>query len=144
MEAALGKDKFKQFNDLMTVLNRTTVGTKGQSMTAQFQEMGKAISPPSGSKVYQAITETKRAMAESLVGRWNDAVIMGRHIEMLDAMLSDDAVKNLSKLKQLTPGSQKLIDGLSTYFSLLSTKVGVEDIGNQLPGAQRQSQIGGQ
>lgn len=142
MEAALGKDKFKQFNDLMTVLNRTTVGTKGQSMTAQFQEMNKAISPPTGSKVYQAITETKRAAAESLVGRWNDAVIMGRHIEMLDAMLSDDAVKNLSKLKQLTPGSQKLIDGLSTYFGLLSTKVGIEDIGNQLPGEQSRNQIG--
>jgi hypothetical protein len=118
------------------------VGTKGQSMTAQFQEMGRAIAPPAPSKMYQAVTETKRAIAESLIGRWNDAVIMGRHIEMMDAMMSPDAIKNLSKLKQLTPGSQKLIDGLSTYFGLLSTKVGIEDIGSSLPGEQSKNQTG--
>jgi hypothetical protein len=128
----------------MTVLNRATVGTKGQSMTAQFQEMGRAINPPTGSRIYEIGANTKRAVVESLVGTWNDAVIMGRHLEMFDAMMDNKAVRNLSNLKQLTPGSQKLIDGLSTYFGLLSTKIGIEDIGNSLPKEQSRSQIGAQ
>jgi hypothetical protein len=136
MEAAMGPELFDQFSGLMSVLKRSTVGTRGQSMTAQFLAMEKELSPIKGTAPYRWASQTKAELVNSLMGRWNDMVVAGRQTELLDAMLSEDAVAKLSNLRKLSPGSRKLIDGLSAYTALISTKIGIEETGNQLPPGQ--------
>lgn len=141
MKAAMGPKLFDQFSGLMSVLKRSTVGTRGQSMTAQFLAMEKELSPIKGTAPYRWASQTRAELVNSLMGRWNDIVVAGRQTELLNAMLSEDAVAKLSSLRRLSPGSRKLIDGLSAYTALISTKIGIEETGNQLPPAPLPSQL---
>jgi len=136
IKAAMPKKLYEQFDGLMKVAKRAQIGTRGQSMTQQFQRMEREIEGVSGSALYTAATEPQRFMGGKLFGWWNDILVAGRQAELLEAMLDPAAVKKLSQLRQLTPGSQKLINGLAEYGALISTKIGLEDIGSQLPGEQ--------
>jgi cell wall assembly regulator SMI1 len=133
MQAALPKDLFNQLDGLMTVVKRAQVGTKGQSMTAQFQQMEAGMNTIKGSEAYRLAMFTKAYLAEKGLGWWNDILVSGRHKELLNAMLDPEAIKLLSSVKRMKPGSEKLINGLSAYGALISTKLGVEDIGTPLP-----------
>jgi len=133
MQAAMSPDEYKNLESLMTVFQRAAIGTRSQSMTQPFRMIEEQFGKIPGSKAYRFGMFPRQATVESLFGKWNDVLVSGRQRELLKALTSKDAVEQIKKLKPLTPGSKKLIDGLSVYTTMISTKIGLEDIGEELP-----------
>ena len=117
----------------MTVFQRAAIGTRSQSMTQPLRTIEEQFGKIPGSKAYRFGMFPRQATVESLFGKWNDMLVSGRQRELLKALTSKDAVEQIKKLKPLTPGSKKLIDGLSVYITMISTKIGLENIGEETP-----------
>ena len=112
MEAAMGPQEFESFKDLMTIFQRAAIGTGKESMTAPLLAIEKQISGQLGSKGYELVSHPKTAITDWTFGKFNDIMLRNRQGELVEALTSANVVERMSKLKKLTPGSQKLIEGV--------------------------------
>ena len=140
MRAALDPQQYKAFEDLMTIFQRAAIGTRQQSMTAPYQAIAREFGEIPGSAIYRWGMFPRQQATSFVFGKWNDILISGRQADLIEALLSPNALKQIKKLKPLTPGSRRLIDGFAVYTTMISTKLGIEDIGKKIPGEQRKGQ----
>ena len=139
MRAAMAPKEYKAFEDLMTIFQRAAVGTARQSMTAPYQAIAREFGEIPGSVFYRWGMFPRQQASMWIFGKWNEILIAGRQAELIEVLVSPDALKQIRRLKPLTPGSRRLIDALAVYTTLISTKLGLEDIGKELPGERQES-----
>jgi hypothetical protein len=147
MKAVLSPTEYQALDDLMTVMKHASVGTARQSMTQPFGKIEEQIAGPLLTSVQgyasRAMKHPWDTFIDTLFETWNDVKLAGRQQTVLDTITSPDALDKIRKLKPLTPGSKKLIEGVSTYFGMILPKSEPLDavFGTRMP--EEQSRIQG-
>jgi hypothetical protein len=116
LAGALGP-QYNTFKDLMIVFKHAAIGSGNESMTAQFQAIGKELGVIEGSKIYRYAMFPKQALVETIMGRWNDMIVHGRQKELLDALLDPKAIKMIKNMKRMKPGTELLVRRLGVFMN---------------------------
>ena len=122
MRAAFGGERapeYQTFKGLMEVFQRAAIGTSRESMTAQFQQIGKEFGRIEGSRLYRTAMYPKAQAVESTLGRWNKMQIDGRQDKVMKALIHPGVQNQIVQLKRLTPRSKKFWDA----FGVLSVMI---------------------
>jgi hypothetical protein len=114
---------YKTLNDLMTVLQRASIGKGAQSMTAPFQQIEKELTGAMGTQAKEAFKRPYDFLIDKAFESWNDTLLKGRQGALLDTLLKPDVIDQIKKLKLLKPGSKKLIEGVSVLGALVAPKL---------------------
>jgi hypothetical protein len=123
MKAALeGLPQEQTFKELMEIYQKAAVGYSRESMTAQFQQIGKGLEGQLGTTAYQLAKAPKDTVVEWTLGKWNDMWMSGRQKKLLDALTSPEVIDKLKKLKPLPPGSKKFIESFSVFTAFVSDR----------------------
>lgn len=123
MKAAMTAGEFKQFDNLMTVLQRTSIGVKSESMTDPLRQIGKELEGQLGSKSFRLMQHPKQSLVEWTFGKW-DEIVRGRsYPELFDALKDPGAVAKMAKMRQLAPGSRRLIESMSVFTAEISAQM---------------------
>lgn len=131
MAAAFGGTNtrgYQTLKDLMTVLQRASIGKGAQSMTAPFQQIEKELAGAMGTQAKEAFKRPYDFLIDKAFESWNDTLLAGRQGALLDALLKPDVIKQIKELKLLKPGSKKLIEGAMVLSALVATKIGPEKL----------------
>jgi len=129
MAAAFGgadTEGYKNLKDLMTVLQRASIGRGSQSMTAPFQQIEKELAGQMVTKAPEAFKHPWDFVVDKTFEAWNDILIAKRQGALMDALTRPDVVKKIQELKLLKPGSKKLIRGLTDLAALTTPQVPTE------------------
>ncbi len=118
MKAAMSNQQFKNLEDFSEVLDRAGLILGRESTTAtrliQLEEFGGTAAQTAKAIAYPLhtwkMTVYKKVM-NLLGGKYNE--------RLADAMLSEKAAKQLENMLQLKPGSQKLLQQLGTFVTLV-------------------------
>ena len=121
---------YKNFKDLMTVLQRASIGRGAQSMTAPFQQIEKELSGQMITKAPEALKNPWNFAVDKAFEAWNDTLLAGRQGALMDALTRPDVIKKIQELKLLKPGSKKLIRGLADLAALTTPQLPTEGDAN--------------
>lgn len=149
LNVALGPKNAKAFTDLMEVFQRASVGMgRESSETWMFGKIDETMAKGMGSKLYQLGTQKTNAIANWAFGAWDDVIQRGQLSEYFEALTSKDNLRQIKKIKAMTPGSRRMIESLAVFTSgVLGTAYGEDMPGSSsqpMPGAQRMPQGQGQ
>ena len=123
MKAAMTSREFVQFESLMTVLQRSSIGVRHESMTAANLQIQAQLEGKMGSKTFRFLGHPKQTIVQWTLGRW-DEIIQGRNYpELFKALIDPGAVAKLGRLRQLTPGSRRLIEGAAVLTAEIASKI---------------------
>ncbi|HUU53031.1 MAG TPA: hypothetical protein VMW44_00145, partial [Candidatus Bathyarchaeia archaeon] len=122
LKAAMSKPQYKNFNDLMEVLERTGLTAGKESTTvprlvsaAQLSEEAAGLSGKVMRAVAYPLYTGKRIIVDFRLKLKSE-----KYMDMLaDAMIAPETSKQLQTMLQLKPGSQKLIQQLSAFLTLV-------------------------
>jgi Transglycosylase SLT domain len=115
LSEAMGPDRFRSFNDLMTVLEATTRVQGGQSITHFAGEAAKET----GRKAAPVASVAGRLKPSTLRDWWIDKKT-GRYNETLaDIITNPGAMEKLKELRKLDPRSEKAINIVGTVLSAM-------------------------
>ena len=118
LETAMTKAQFKNLEDFATVLDRTGLILGRESTTAtrliQLEKFGGM-----GAQIAKGVAYPLHTWKMTVYNKVMN-ILGGRYSENLaDAMLSPKAAKQLESMLQLKPGSQKLLQQLGTFVTLV-------------------------
>jgi len=127
MKAAMSKQQFKNLEDFSEVLDRAGLILGRESTTAtrliQLEEFGGTAAQTAKAIAYPLhtwkMTVYKKVM-NLLGGKYNE--------RLADAMLSEKAAKQLETMLQLKPGSQKLLQQLGTFVTLVGGRQYLQEL----------------
>jgi hypothetical protein len=115
MEAAFkGLPEGGSLKELMVVMQRASIGYGAQSMTRPFQEIDRMLT--SGNlkiNIAKLATQPSSTLHSWTVDKWTRALTAEDQRAMFNALKSPEAIAQIAKLRRLTPGSRKLIEGLA-------------------------------
>jgi hypothetical protein len=118
MKAAMTPSQYNYMEKLFTVLDRAGVILKRSGVTPKGELM-EEIGGGALRKATRAITRPLYTR-ERLVGDWWLGVRMGKKSkELAEAMVSKKASKQLNRMYQLSPQSEKLIPMLSDFIAIM-------------------------
>ncbi len=140
LKAAMTKSQFENFEGLMQVFQRASVGVGKESMTAPFQAISEMMGVIPGSKFYRAAMFPRSTVVETIMGKWNNVLVAGRQTELIEALVAPDAIKKLAAMKKLSPGSQKFIEAFSVFSALIFDKVDLPEKQPERSETQRRPQ----
>lgn len=126
MQQAMTPEQFQNFNDLMTIFERTAKTAGRESTTATRQvSLGELEREAKGLGGRLIETATRPLLTRSrLAGDFITTLKSDRYKSNLaDAMLSPEATKQLQRMIKLNPGSRQLITQLSTFLTLAGSGV---------------------
>uniref|UniRef100_A0A6M3IQ29 Uncharacterized protein n=1 Tax=viral metagenome TaxID=1070528 RepID=A0A6M3IQ29_9ZZZZ len=122
MKAAMTSTEFKQFENLMTVLQRTSVGVKAESMTAANLQIQAQLEGQMGSKAFKLVEHPKQTIVGWTLGKWDETIRSRDYPKLFQALIDPGAVAKLAKLRQLAPGSRRLIEGLAVFTAEIAAQ----------------------
>lgn len=131
LKGGMGDDRYRSFNDLMSVLEATTRVQRGQSITHFAGEAAKETGRKAAPIVSLA---TDAANPTNLVlGKWWINRKSGKYNETLaDIITNPDAMAKLKELRKLDPRSEKAISIVASVIAGLGREVGQDNLGPQL------------
>jgi hypothetical protein len=116
LSEAMGPDRFRSFNDLMTVLEATTRVQRGQSITHFAGEAAKET----GRKAAPVASVAGISLKPSTLRDWWIDKKTGRYNETLaDIITNPGAMEKLKELRKLDPRSEKAINIVGTVLSTM-------------------------
>lgn len=129
MKAAMTEQQFKNLGNFMEVLRRTGLIFGKESTTATRQVALEGMKRDARAVIANAlkidVTKPGKQFAEAI-----DNALFERYQEqVIDAMLSEKAANQLSKLRQLKPGTQKFLGQLGIFMGLLTSGKFSQDAG---------------
>ena len=118
LKAALGK-KYKTLEDFSEVMRRISLIYGKESATATRQASQQEMKS-AGTTLASKVVRGVRSLGTSTID-WIDDITAGNYNqELAEAMVSPKAAKQLQKLKQLSPGSEKFLLGMESFIGLIA------------------------
>jgi len=126
MRAAMTAQEYKHFEGLMTVLQRSAIGVHRESMTAPFLQIQAQLEGKLGSKAFRLAEQPKQTLVEYTLGWWDEAVRGRNYPKLFDALQDPGVIAKIAKLRQLAPGSRRLIEGAAVLTAEIASKFPTE------------------
>jgi len=123
MREAMGPDNYKDFENLMDVLEATGRVPGGQSMTQPAQEYAKSVKRESA----PIATAVEDVLKIRLLDWWADSKATTWRNDLAKVITSPEGIgelKKLKKLRQISPGSRDAISTVITAFEKAGIAIG--------------------
>ena len=118
LRAAMTDQQYGALTDFMEVLKRSGIILGKESATATRQIALEEMKRQGESRMIMAATRPLYT-PKRLIGDTVNAMMFGKYAkELAEAMTSERAARQLARMKQLKPGTAKMLNQLSTFLSM--------------------------
>jgi hypothetical protein len=118
LKAAMTDQQYNALSNFMEVLKRSGIILGKESATATRTLALEEMKRQGESRMIMAVTRPLYT-PKRLIGDTINEMMFGKYSkELADAMVSERAARQLAKMKQLKPGSAKLLNQFSTFLSM--------------------------
>ena len=117
LRAGMGAKQFGVLEDFMTVLKRSGVILNRESATATRSKLIEEIAGTYTNRIVRAITRPLYTYHRLIGDRFMEATINKNAKNLARVMTSESAAKQLKSMRQLSPGSEKLLPALGNFLA---------------------------
>jgi len=121
LKAAMEPEHFKTISEFMEVLESAGVILGKESATATRQAMMEEIGGKGLRSVVRAWTRPLVTKEKVIGDRMLESILYGNARKLADAMVSEKAAVQLSKIKHLGPKSELFIPALTTFLAMVKS-----------------------
>ena len=132
LKEALSPQQYKSLNDFAEIMRKVGTVYGKESATATRQESLKEMRRESGGIVRDA-AKAARTLFNSVLENVDEVAFEKYQDELVFAFGSEDAAKQLMKLKQLNPKSEKFLTGLNTFMASVAAGVFSKEMKRENP-----------
>lgn len=137
LKAALSPARYKALEDLMRVLDASGRAMKLGSPTATRQLSMREFQKEGGSGLATVVGSVNPLEQPSRIAAWLNDLSAGKYANrFVDAIMSDEGMQAVKKLRQLTPGSKQAIQTLATITGVTLGDEALRGLPFFAPGAQ--------